>query len=532
MLGKDTSMKITPWICQLIVSTTIFFLNTACHGRTPLWTFTPQTATTVSVSKDGKATIQYTITNHSKKALTLMMSPMKGIHQATNAGSCSRRFTLNGSQSCTLTLHVIGKHLHGGVLGGPIVCERDHPLHCHQPSPSHRLAINRYNGSFLAIADIHYDQRVHTPITYGEDTGVRLWDNMQKELATVIAMQKPKFVVYLGDSPAHTEKNRKQNSQAVLSSFSNKMTIPFFYVNGNNDSLLMDYGPFSQKGINLFSLDPTHHWPAMNVTRCPARTACVYSDKTSDMANAQTFGFYSAYPLGSITPLRLIVLNSVIFSYMYAVPPGEQQADAQLEMDWFATQLRDAQSKKEQVYIAMHIPVGHDSLNPIHHDMWNASIILNGHETPSIEGLSLRNGFLNLLITYKNTIRALVSGHTHKETYRVIHADSTYYNPTVLALGVRGVSPMFGNNPGMQVYFYDNIYRLMDAKTFYTTPDPGEWYNTYFRSDYACPPNTTMHTCILNQGIPSVELLSLFDPIYLFFQDFFELRTCLKSFYQ
>ena len=59
------------------------------YAGMPVWTFTPLTATTISVSAEGTASVQYQVTNQSGKARTLVMSPIAGVSQlTTGAGVC------------------------------------------------------------------------------------------------------------------------------------------------------------------------------------------------------------------------------------------------------------------------------------------------------------------------------------------------------------------------------------------------------------------------------------------------------------
>jgi len=51
------------------------------EASSPLWTFTPLTATTVSVAPSETATIAYRITNQSPKTHTLTMRPINGVRQ-------------------------------------------------------------------------------------------------------------------------------------------------------------------------------------------------------------------------------------------------------------------------------------------------------------------------------------------------------------------------------------------------------------------------------------------------------------------
>jgi hypothetical protein len=134
-------MKIKRLFSRMIVGTVLFFLMISIHAGTPLWTFLPLTPTTISVSVSGSATIQYTVTNKSRKSHTLVMTRITGISQITTAGNCPNPFTLGYLQSCTLTLQVSGSKLQGNVLGGPKVCQQGPPFQCYQPSQANSLNI-------------------------------------------------------------------------------------------------------------------------------------------------------------------------------------------------------------------------------------------------------------------------------------------------------------------------------------------------------------------------------------------------------
>ena len=136
-------MKRIQWIKNSFL---IFFLlsfTTLSYAGAPVWTFTPLTATSISVPANGTATIQYQITNQSAKSHSLVMTPITGITQTTaGSGICSNPFTLPSKSSCTLSLQVNGSQLAHSITDGPIVCEQGSTLQCYKPSPSNILNIN------------------------------------------------------------------------------------------------------------------------------------------------------------------------------------------------------------------------------------------------------------------------------------------------------------------------------------------------------------------------------------------------------
>ena len=129
---------------SILSSAILLLLSALLHAGSPVWTFTPLTATSISMPANGTATIQYQVTNQSTKSHSLVMTPITGIAQSTTgAGICSNSFTLpSKGSSCTLSLQVNGSQLTHSITDGPIVCEQSSTLQCYKPSPSNVLNIN------------------------------------------------------------------------------------------------------------------------------------------------------------------------------------------------------------------------------------------------------------------------------------------------------------------------------------------------------------------------------------------------------
>ena len=125
----------------ILLSPLVFSLSAPLDAGSPVWTFSPLTATTISVSTTDTATVQYQVTNQSRKTHVLEMRGITGVSQNTTSGHCANPFTLGYQQSCTLTLTVDGSALQGGVAGGPVVCQQGNTLQCYQPSRSDSLNI-------------------------------------------------------------------------------------------------------------------------------------------------------------------------------------------------------------------------------------------------------------------------------------------------------------------------------------------------------------------------------------------------------
>ena len=121
-----------------------WFILSIVQASSPLWTFTPLTPTAIDILPTETATIQYLVTNKSKKPHTLVMSPITGISQLTSTGNCPNPFTLNVHQSCTLTLEVTGSAMQKDVIDGPILCQNGAgALQCYRPSHGQKLQVIR-----------------------------------------------------------------------------------------------------------------------------------------------------------------------------------------------------------------------------------------------------------------------------------------------------------------------------------------------------------------------------------------------------
>ncbi len=107
---------------------------TGAQAAKPLWTFVPQTPTEITVDKDSRSQVIYTVQSQSSRAKILVMKPLVGISQSA---SC----LLPAKGMCTLTLNVNGASLQGNVVGGPVLCQQGNELQCYQPSSTNILRI-------------------------------------------------------------------------------------------------------------------------------------------------------------------------------------------------------------------------------------------------------------------------------------------------------------------------------------------------------------------------------------------------------
>lgn len=137
-------MKIIQWIKSKILIVFLLTIPALSYAGSPVWTFTPLTATTLSVPSNDTATVQYTVTNQSSRVHTLSMQSIQGIAQTTTGlGICGNPFILTGKASCTLSLQVNGSQLTSPINDGPIVCEQGSSQQCYRPASSDILHITQ-----------------------------------------------------------------------------------------------------------------------------------------------------------------------------------------------------------------------------------------------------------------------------------------------------------------------------------------------------------------------------------------------------
>ncbi|KTC73084.1 NHL repeat protein [Legionella birminghamensis] len=129
-----------------------YFSFSLAFAGIPLWTFTPLTATSLTVSPNSSAIVKYQITNQSRRTHTLTMKPVPGITQViTSASDCPRLFSLGYQQSCILNLAISGSALSANVIGGPQVCSQYNPNQCYQPGIADILRITKESAADYSV---------------------------------------------------------------------------------------------------------------------------------------------------------------------------------------------------------------------------------------------------------------------------------------------------------------------------------------------------------------------------------------------
>lgn len=383
---------------------------------------------------------------------------------------------------------------------------------------------------FLAISDIHLDANTDTveyhynsrgKLRVG-DTGSILWDFTKAKIDTVISSQQPKFIIYLGDMPAHEGSPGDVHTDDItqvlkdLREMATNAKIPLLYAAGNNDATLGDYFPFSNTPnckacgnttCTPFDLDKGHcqEWPLIG-----AGTGADDPQVLPLDPKYKGQGYYSAYPLGKSAKLRTIVMNTVIYNNSSGdqYPPKEKERQAKDQMDWLKAELEAASADSEHVMILMHIPPGLDGYGSDPDEgeysyMWDTKL-----KTQS--GDYILDAFIDLVNQPQYDITSIFYSHTHMDEIRLIPSKDGKSISRV-AISLPGITPTHDNNPGFKTVTYDpsNGFAPVDFTTYYSTffPDlksvayaPANHYT--FRESYGYAGKGSILEAVTSIGSP------------------------------
>lgn len=345
-------------------------------------------------------------------------------------------------------------------------------------------------AKFLSLSDVHINGNM-VETQFGNVSGTQLWSRTKTKIEDVVTQEKPKFMVYLGDLPAYIDSERAQNSHIMLENLrSLQIGIPILYLPGNNDSLEGDYHSFTNGNGNSVltkDVDASNPWPVLNANATTVKVANLDFHKE--------FGYYSVDLIDGTNTLKVIALNTVIFSnkiqtdtingkpdihpvydskqnaqhkYVTGDDGVSQQQATQDQMHWLETQLKGL-GTNDRVILLMHIPIGKDGYGG--HLMWNPALSfkdLSGTEH------TLHNGFINIIDTYKSNITGLLNGHTHTDGLRRIynsHKSDDANRMISFSISTPGIAVNHDNNPAFKIFTYNSSnFDLLDFKTYYASP--------------------------------------------------------------
>ena len=342
---------------------------------------------------------------------------------------------------------------------------------------AHSLAVFAAGQRVLNVSDIHfnpfYEQSLVSSLqgaaatdwkgifessqdaglcSIGEETNYALLDSTLQAMAQ--AEPDPDYILLTGDLLAHHFSTYYQRitgdqTEAGLRSFIKK-TVTFltdlisdtfqgrtvYYILGNNDAYNGDY-QIAPEGQFLH-----------DAAQILAQEFLPAGDRQEFISTFSVGGYYSlALPEDGT---RVIGLNTNFFSTHYT-DPGETQVGydpGELELAWLESQLVQASAKGEKVMLLCHIPPGVDVYSTIH----NSQNSIQAVDTVTTFWQSqYLESFLEILGRYYNTIKAIYSGHTHMDDFRLFFLPGEYVQPVAFVHIAPAISPQFGNNPGFKL---------------------------------------------------------------------------------
>ncbi|MBT3181022.1 MAG: hypothetical protein HN337_00780, partial [Deltaproteobacteria bacterium] len=294
--------------------------------------------------------------------------------------------------------------------------------------------------------EIFEGSTVTAPQTWGEESYypllIRTLDQVcEKATGT-------SFVVYTGDILTHGFSSKfyalyGSEDEAAMKAFTYK-TVAFFaselrdrcgdlpvvFTLGNNDSYEGDY--LIEPGGEFLSDTSELFFSTMLYEK---------ADEDEFTVSWNAGGYYSTSDISS--DLTVINLNTILFS-PEAVSGSEMAAETQLS--WFDTELANASAAGKRVWILLHIPPGADIFSSVSSYMDDSGLL---SDAAMMWQEAYQQSFLTTLNTYRDSVDAIFSGHTHMDEYRLALEDGNSWKLEIIT--TPAISPLFGNNPAFKV---------------------------------------------------------------------------------
>ena len=348
--------------------------------------------------------------------------------------------------------------------------------------------------SFLVVSDIHLDENKNQAaiLPNARNGGIDTWDTAKYEIVHLLETRSPRFIIYLGDLPLHvpptavgTAMPSAGKALADLRTLATSHHIPLLFVPGNNDSPDSDYGKFSS---TIFEYDTTgaKEWPVIGAKAWPAIGATLL--KSPDYA---TLGCYAVYPLGRKAKLRVIVLNTVLYTWNYQSPNHDAECAEQLS--WLGHELAKTKTNHETALIVMHVPPGVDTYK--HNTFWTTKVIVNG--------TTIQNNFLDTLARYRENIMGLLASHTHMDGFKRLYDKDGKF--ITLLISAPAVAPSAYNNTAVKLIHYNANRQFTASTTLYHTTT---WQRNLIRD----PANQPLKTYLANMD--STSIYQMVDTLY------------------
>ncbi|WP_295436001.1 metallophosphoesterase [uncultured Thiodictyon sp.] len=342
---------------------------------------------------------------------------------------------------------------------------------------------------------------ITTPSASGSDTNFPLFKSALESLAKDAA--RLDYVIFGGDffshgfrqgydayaadkSPAAYERFMTKTLEYVAGALKKHLPhTPIIAALGNSDAFCGDY-MIAPAGAFLYN------------------TNAVLAALSGD---ARGFGSYpelGAYvlPHPKTPDHYFVVLDNLFLSVNYDNKCGLRDTDPAAALGlWLEATLYRMKRLNAQVTVIMHVPLGINAFASIQ------ACRTRGSPQSNLTAAGERS-ILSILRRYPERITAIFSGHTHMDEFRVLADEQG--KPFAFERVVPSISPIYGNNPGYQVYRYDRStgapvdYVTMTYKEATGTGGKSQWTKEYgFEEAYGVGPLTPSSLNLLSAGIIS-----------------------------
>lgn len=329
---------------------------------------------------------------------------------------------------------------------------------------------------------------------------------------------KPDFILFSGDFLSHHFRSSfdatatvkgdeayksfvKKTMQFLAFMFESEFpSAPVIPTLGNNDTDCDDY-----------EIDPGGSFLKMYAGVWGPRIE--RGDERSFLETLSSAGYYMV-PNPVVKNSSIVVLNGDFLSSRYTGKCAEKPKDYANEMlEWLADTLSKSEAAKAKVWLMIHEPPGVDIF----------ATLKNGANGACSDSTALmlkedsNTRLLDLLKKYSSTVQAVFSGHTHMDNFELVFKDGV---PVVWCHITPSVSPVFGNVPAFQEFYYDRgTGEATDYVTYYLKgfPDPAstwqqeyDYKKSYWNSRYSVPELGLVYDSIFPDGAIRNEYVTHF----------------------
>ncbi|HET6223060.1 MAG TPA: hypothetical protein VFE11_12875, partial [Dongiaceae bacterium] len=244
---------------------------------------------------------------------------------------------------------------------------------------------------------------------------------------------------------------------------------------GNNDSSCGDY-----------RIEPGGSYLA--ATRETVRRLAGAGRLEPDFDETYAAGGYYAMRHPTVANTLIVVLNDILWSTKYRDACGtDGLAAAEAMLGWLRDRLARQRAAGGRVWMVHHIPWGFDAYSTI-----SAKASTCPAKVVPFLKEPFGSEFLALLVEHRDMLQASFSGHTHFDDYRLlIDGRGTVIGADKVS---PAISPVFGQNPGFQLFAYDRGSGTpTDFSTWYLSnpgaaPRAADWQLEYtFTKAYGQP---------------------------------------------